>query len=141
MPADLLADLNTRGNRLSVWVVEHEASVERIVAALAAMLGKVREFSYLSFDEEIVSKAGIKVEETKGTTQDKTVNDWHRDLIDLSAQKLVELCGVLRERGKPERKMPKEVDAILAQAVREQRIDRRQLQPGVASRIDKVLAS
>ncbi|MBN1816533.1 MAG: hypothetical protein JW828_04185 [Sedimentisphaerales bacterium] len=95
IPADLLSDLNTKDNQLSVYSNEGEANVNRIAVALAANRRSVKEITCLLFEDSLPQSIGIEQENTKGSTKDAVVNEAHRDLISVKAAQLLVLAEKL----------------------------------------------
>ncbi len=98
-PADPLGDLPTQKNLLSVFeVAQDRSNVERIVRAVAIGRDKIMDTGYVVFDSDLLPAAGIEVRESLGTTADKGVNAWHRDLV-VSGNKLVALTKAILLNG------------------------------------------
>lgn len=95
-PADVLDELRTKGNHLSVFEVSETVSAERIAIAFFAT-GKKEPYhtAYGVFDRGAVEAIGITVEKTPGETIDVTVNEQHFDLHVGTTGKLVALAGVI----------------------------------------------
>ncbi len=94
-PADVITDLRTQGDELSVYEVSQEVSAERIAIALAAGKQKPEETGYAVFDRAIVVGLGINAKKKSGTTIDTDVNGCHFDLPIGTVSKLLELAGVM----------------------------------------------
>ena len=94
LPAAPLADLNTdTACCISVYVVDDdESNVLRIVTALAATRQKIVAHDYLLIDPDDVAAAGIEVRAEKGRCPDDFVNELHRDLCELTAERVLLLC-------------------------------------------------
>ena len=95
--ADPLGDLSTFDNALSVFVVEQESAVERVIAALIARQNSPRNVGYVLIDPRTLEELGFKIEEKQGTTPDDEVNEWHRNIIELSGNALVLLARTIRD--------------------------------------------
>ena len=92
IPADPLNNLATSDNTLSVYEVNNDRwRIERVAAAMVAGRNKsIDDIEFIAFDQSILDEVGIVLDPTKrGTTCDKEVNLWHRDMIEISATKLV----------------------------------------------------
>lgn len=110
LPADSLSDLGTQSNELSVYHISvSESNLDRVVAALAANSGFLSNFDYAIFNEEILSKSDIKIKKTLGDLPDEQVNNWHSDLLELSAQKLLILAVQIKEQARIDRISHKQV--------------------------------
>ncbi len=110
-PADALSDLKTTENKLSIFLVdETEAGLDRVVAASA--LNRHHHLDVLDLAliaEGVLTKLRIDMSQSLGQTPDAGVNEWHRDLLDLSASKLAKLAGAIRKDGEIKRYTPKDV--------------------------------
>ena len=119
IPADPLSDLTTKDNQLSVWYIEDDRlNLERVIAALAASGTDVANVDYALLDHRLLSDMHIKIDSTRGGTPDEEVNtSWHRDLVELSAGKLVTLAIAIFTHAEKQR-MPKiRVHQLIAHAV------------------------
>ena len=63
------------------------------------------------------------MDESKGETPDEEVNAWHRDLVELSAQKIMGLAGVIRDHGRIDRILGKRIGHLIAQGITAENID------------------
>jgi hypothetical protein len=94
--ADMVTDLRTTNNNLSVFQIENEGTnVDRIITALAATRQHLQPSFFLVFDSTLLDRLKIEVEKTRGGTPDDFVNDFHRNLKVLSGMKLIELAKEL----------------------------------------------
>lgn len=118
IPADPLADLKTTQNNLSVFYIKEDYSnLNDVIAAIAATRDCAANFDYLLFDEEVCSELSVEIEDTIGATRDEDVNrKWHRDLMKLSADKLLKLSKVIYKKGERKRIQEKEIPKIIAEA-------------------------
>ena len=98
--ADSLADLNSSAGTISVYSVHRadEAGLLRVAAALIATTQNVQDFDYCLFDEAMLQRTGIRVEQTQGTTPHAAVNQLHFDLVEMTARKAVALAIELKKR-------------------------------------------
>jgi hypothetical protein len=133
IPADPLGDLATSGNRLSVWEVALDRSnLERIVRALAVNSNKIADMGYVLFDSSLLATAGIDSSEEDGATPDTEANAWHRDLIDLSGNKLVMLASLILKNGESGTVLKKRLEQLI-----EVGIQQKQLPEKCRSKIDR----
>lgn len=128
LQADAIGDLRTKGNVLSVYFVEddNEKSLERLITALAVnRQGKsIEEFEYALFGEDILTEIGIKITREEGDTADSLVNTWHRNLIELTTEKIVRLANGIRMHGKKQRVLGKRIRGMIIEAMIANRIAR-----------------
>jgi hypothetical protein len=125
LPADALQDIKTNNNRLSVFLLEDEASatLERVVGALAAKRDYLAKFDYVLFSSALLAELGIEWEATLGDTSDGVVNACHRDLVKITATKLADFGTTLVRKGKVERKSVQEAGKCIGESIREKFID------------------
>ena len=144
LQADPLSDLGTKSNELSVYhVVIDESNLDRIIASLAANSEQCDNFDFAIFDENIISELGIKIKKSKGELPDEQVNNWHSDLCELSATKLVILAKAIYDKAKTGRKVPEQVLNLVADSLRKGRIDRGRIKwksQNDVEKLDKLLA-
>ena len=96
-PADVITDLLTKGDKLSVYEIDedHPITAERVAIAVLAGKQNPAETAYGVFDRAAVEALGIETIKTQGGTYDAEVNGSHYDLHVGSAAKLLELAGVI----------------------------------------------
>ena len=134
----LLSDLTTKDNQLSVWYIEDDKSnLERVITALAASGTDIANVDYALLDYRWLSDMRIKSASTRGGTPDEEVNaSWHRDLIELSASKLVALATAIFTHAEKQRIPKIRIHQLIAQAVTSGWIDLQRLQPKVRTEIE-----
>ena len=117
--ADALRDLETKENKLSVWHVEDDKSNLRgVVTAIAATRDVASNFDYALFDQRLLTKLRVRIEKTVGDTYHKEANaSWHRDIVELSAEKNAELANLIMEHGTRDRIGEIKVISLVKQAV------------------------
>ncbi len=125
LQSDSLGDLGTSSNELSVYhVYENRDNLSRVIAALAVNSKEYSNFDYALFDENIITQLRINIKKSKGESADEQVNQWHSDLHELTAFKLLELAKAIKKNAIIERKMPKEVLALVADSLQNKFLDR-----------------
>lgn len=114
--ADPLGDLRTTDNALSVWLIHDDKSnLEQVIIALAVNRQQIDKFEYGLFDQAIPLKLDIPMLTSDGKTPIPDANRWHRDLVQLTADKLVDLAKAIFDKMERERLFHEEVAAkILA---------------------------
>jgi hypothetical protein len=123
VPADPLGDLATKENRLSVWEVAGDRSnLERIVRALAVNRDRISDMGYILFDSVHLSTADIDSVAANGQTPDAGANSWHRDLVDLSGNKLVRLVKVLLENGESGTVLKKRLEQLVEEGIQQKEL-------------------
>ena len=141
--ADPLADLYTKDNELSIWLVEDDRSnIDQIVTALAANRTHISNLDYALLDLRLLSSLNIKIKYTIGGTPDENTNAlWHRDLVELSALKVVELAKMILAEAERKRIPEREVRRLMTGAVASGRIERTKLKESLRDKIDKLITA
>jgi hypothetical protein len=134
--ADPLGDLATGNNTLSVWQIEDDNSnLNQVIAALASNRDSISNLDYAMFDINLLTSTEIKIQTNRGGTPYETANTWHRDLIELTATKLVRLAETMLVHSHRERILQKDVLNLIKDAVQNGQIDKTKLRPGVISKL------
>jgi hypothetical protein len=134
--ADPLGDLATGHNTLSVWQVEDDKSnLEQVITALAANRDTISNLDYALFDLDLLSTIGIRVEVNEGATPYERANHWHRDLVELTATKLVKLAQVMLMNSNRERVLEKKILSLIKDAVQTGQIDKARLSQKITSKL------
>jgi hypothetical protein len=128
LQADALGDLLTQFNALSIWQIEADrTNLERVIAALVTTQENLSNFDYVLVDQSVIENAGFKIESNIGETPDSTANTWHRDLIELTADRLLMLARIIRQEGEIERLPEKRVIQLVNQSLSRDYIHQNQL--------------
>jgi hypothetical protein len=97
--ADALRDLRPQKGVLSVFEISDPTDtqlVERAVVAIAALgRDRVADVAFRLFDAEAVVALDVQIDSTPGNTGDREINVLHRNLINLTAEKLARLAAVM----------------------------------------------
>lgn len=126
LQAAALFDLRFRDNRLSVWSIDDDFSnLSRVVAALAANAphSTIEVFDYVLIEKQSIVNIGTKIEKAEGGTPDHHANkEWHYDLVELSATKIVEVAHLIREEADFVRVLAHEVKGFLTKGLQDRHI-------------------
>ncbi len=125
VPADPMADFaSTSENRLSVWLIDEDMeNLKQVVAAMAAARERRDKLDYVLFPWDYLDGARITCEEVLGDTPDDQANVWHRDLVELSANKVVALTKMVwKQDNDPKRINKTEAKELIVDAVLKGRI-------------------
>lgn len=144
IPADPLADFaNTSDNSLSVWFIDdNRRDLDDVLAALAASREKADKLDYVLFRQDHLQFAGIEAREKSGNTPDEHTNRLHRDLIHLSAAKVLALTTkVWNEKVGLERLDARRALQLVADAVRCGRVSLERLRPKLRDDVRSCLAA
>lgn len=134
--ADLLSDLTTSGNSLSIYEIEEDKSnLDHVIAAIASSRDNLANVDYAVFDGNIIKNLNIQLDPTIGTTPDTEVNNLHRDLKNLTASNLSGLAKEMRKRGQFNRKAPKGVIKLIKKGLDEGRIDKTKIKESLMKKL------
>jgi hypothetical protein len=96
LPADVLGDLATEKNVLSIWLPEDDETLRRIIAAYAAQRDNLQHLDFAPIDLQTLLDKGFIIKQTDGDTADNEVNRlYHRDIVDLSGKRLLQLADLI----------------------------------------------
>jgi hypothetical protein len=122
--ADPLGDLRINEGTLSVWQIEDDrANLDLVITALAATRQNFDKFEYGLFDQEIVTYLGLKVRISSGNTPIDAANDWHRDLIQLTADQALSLVKSMFDTLEKHRLYDDEVQTGILNAIQQGYLD------------------
>lgn len=102
-PADPLGDLKTTDNKLSVFEIDDKKSnLDNVIIGLASAPERksLDDIEYVLLDTEELEKEGFVIKKSKGKTLIDKVNEVHRDIVDLTAKRLVNLAKIIYQRTK-----------------------------------------
>lgn len=137
LQADALADLYTKNNTLSVYYVEEPArDLDRIIAAMAARRNVPTNFDYVLIDGALVARLAIEVAASPGDTPDPVANALHRDLRQLTSDKLLGLVAAIAQSDRP-RIAPADVKARLKAALEAGTFDLSRMDPGLRAHLEE----
>lgn len=101
MAGDCLRDLGTDDGTLSVFFIpdENPELVKKVGAALIANTDDVARFEYCSIRPETLRQLGLQTEPSpaSGNTPDSEVNEFHYDVVELTASMVVRLAATLKQ--------------------------------------------
>ena len=94
---DVFKGVKTIKGTLSIYLLDDDqTNLARIVAALACKRRSLENFDFVLVPE-IAIETEFEILRTTGTTADDLVNDLHRDLVKLTAGKLLKLVTIFGE--------------------------------------------
>lgn len=136
VPADLLSDLNTRENSLSIYEIEDdESNVDRIIAAIASTRNQFAIIDYAVFGSDIINKLNIQINSAIGATPDTEVNNLHKDLINLTASKLSDLAKEILKKGQFNRRGLKGVKTLIKDGLNNGNIEKTKINKGLMKKL------
>jgi len=123
--ANALGDLQAKENRLSFWHVhDNKSNLDQVVAAIAAGRDVPEKFDYAIFDQNLLKKNNIGIEETAGDSFHKEADEhWHRDTGNLSAENVAEIANIIMKDGMKERIYASDVVRLVKKEVKSGAID------------------
>lgn len=140
--ADILDDLRTKNNEISVWVVRDDKSnIERIIAALGSSGDYLSNFDYALFDLTFLKDLDIKFSKRPGITPDHKANiKWHLNLEELTLHKVANLArkineGYITSGVEIRRFQEKNVSEFIANGINQGNIDKEILYDNQKSKI------
>ena len=115
--ADVFKGLNATNGSLSVYAVNDEININRIIAALACTRNNIQNFDYVLVPASVIEE-NFELQETKGDTADDKVNEWHLDIIHLTPSKLTSLAYIFRDHRESMSRLPeKKVESAVLQGI------------------------
>ena len=120
-----------------MWYVDNnESNLDQIIAGNAATRDHADKFDYVLFPENLLGEAGVKVEDAPGNSKDEDANaKWHRDLVEVSATKLVRLVELVSRHGKISRTSEREVISLIRKSVERGSIEKSRLHENLSRRV------
>ena len=143
VPEDIQADaitgcLRTHGNKLSVWAIQDESSIDEAFLALVAAGDRLDTIDVVQMNFEELQKDGFRCARTKGRTPVEDLVDTHLDICDLSYGKLgVIACYIANmvRNGKQVRRTVGELKEILRTAIAEGRLSEEELKEDIRKKL------
>lgn len=106
LTGDIIADLRTIDNKLSVWRADTQEDINDAVVALALGKDKLCKINYIFIEKSDLDKIGIDIAECLGDVKgvDETILSKHSDLIELDYWMLGFLAENMANSAKNEEK-------------------------------------
>ncbi len=137
LQADALGDLETNSNALSIWRIEADLSnLRRVITALAAMGDNVSNVDYALLDEGRFRSMGLNTRPQPGETPDHDANHWHIDLVELTADNLLQFAKLIQSSGQIERVPEKKVKQWLRDGVANGQLDRSKMGSSILTKLE-----
>ena len=140
LPADPLADLQTAENALSLWALEDDLSnLPDIIAGIAARSMKVSKIDVAMLDDGAIIGLGLRIDVTPGKTPVASARGYHRDIVNLTAQDIIQIAEVLRRDEFRTLRFfsPQEIRELVAQAIQDRRLAATDLQKHFREDLEK----
>lgn len=140
LPAACLIDLGAPDNILSFWRADRVPDdIKEIVVAIAAKRENLQHVDLALVDEDDVTRAGIKLDETEGDTPYAAARLLHRLVVELSADDVLAMAKLIEAKNDYPRYTKREVRDLMLAAVRQQRLALRELEDNVQEDLTKHL--
>lgn len=125
LPSCIVRDLRADDNALSLWEIpDEETNLPQVIAALASNRKiLIDNFDYALLSTSYVDDVNFICSHKNGTTPYTDMNPYHRNLSNLSMQKLIYFAHLLCKYGHFRRKGWKELRALLLDAVNNNKLD------------------
>jgi len=112
------------------WIADDKSNVRRVITALAATRQHVDKYDYALIEETEVRALGIKVEQAPDPCPDQDAsNRWHHNLIELTADSLFSLVGLIKRIGELDRLLAPEVEELLKEGLDSGRLEISRVNP------------
>ena len=135
--ADPITDLNTRENELSIYLIQDELTeLDRCLSALAAERMNLQDLDYILFDKDIIDQLLLEINNVEGNLKDHEINKLHRNIIKLSAKKLISLSKKIMEKCQRKRILEEDVARIIVKSINNNWIKKNSLSKSLLSEIE-----
>ena len=120
LQASALVDLKTEANALSVWhIPDDRSNLDRVVTALAANGDNIAKLDFALLDIAVLSRLGFTTRSSPGGTCDVSANNqWHLDVVELSANRLLKLADALSEFAERGRVLEPRIVELIAMSLK-----------------------
>src|SRR5687768_15193465 len=124
VPADALTDLRSKDNILSVWAIDDaQTNLNAVIEAFAADREQLDKLDYTLVEQQLLPPISITVAVVEANTPHATANANHRDLVELTVDKVAALARVMMPLTRV--RIPQtRVKELLTAALSEGRLDR-----------------
>lgn len=117
--SDPVTDLATKNNSLSIYIIQDNRSeLSRCLSALAAQRMCLQKLDYILFDTTVIDQLQLRTDDQQGDLKDKEVNRLHKNIIELSASKLIQLTKAIMSNCHKDRLLDEEVAKIIHESVK-----------------------
>jgi hypothetical protein len=139
LPSCIIKDLNADDNALSVWeITDDEANLPNVITAIASSIRRsVRnDFDYALLDTKYVDQINFNPSIRLGDTPYNDMNHYHRNLSDLSINKVVYFAHLLFAHGKFNRMGWKKLQALIKDSINNNKLDLKLVKPELKQQLD-----
>ena len=132
LPSCIIKDLNADDNALSVWEIpDDKANLPDVITAVASSIRRSvkNDFDYALLDVDYVDEINFKSSIKLGDTPFYEMNPYHRNLSNLSINKVVYFAHLLCAHGKFERMGWKKLTSLIKDAHKNNKLDLNLVKP------------
>jgi len=120
-----------------VWqVADDKSNLEQILIALATTTEHTDKMDYALLDQNLLAKIGVHISQVAGNSFYKDANVWHRNLVEMSADKVILLAKTIMQLSKRVRIPERKVLSLLQQAVDSGKVNRYDLHPDIEKKLN-----
>lgn len=131
-PADPLADLNTLTNSLSLYFIEDKRrDLKKVIVGLATTREHVENMGYALIKLDDMKNEGFEVIENLGTTPYAEANTLHRELTDLTAEKLTKLARLIHKKAFKTTAFKAEINMYIDNALKRKKLEVSRITKGI----------
>ncbi len=142
LQADSLKNFRTSNNSLSIFQFDQRNISEvRILAAIASGRDSIAEVDYAIFESNILEQIPIVVEKSKGDTADDLVNDFHIDLVKLTANQICSLAKFIQYNGELKRIPKQKIKNALVEGLSNGSLIKENVNQKLIPKIENLLSS
>ena len=125
LPSCIVKDLSAANNELSLWeITDSETNLMQVITAIASQRQTSKDnFDYALLNTNYIDSINFTCLDKNGTTPYSDINSFHRDLSNLSLQKLMYFAFLLFKFGKFRRVLSKELKSSIQDAAKGNKLD------------------
>ncbi len=133
LPSCIVGDLQAEGNTLSVWeILDNEANLSQVITAIASRHpGSRAYFDYALLKLDFINDVNFSLSKEDGKTPYGDANLYHRNLSNVSLQKVVYFAHLLCKNGDFRRAPWKEVKKSILDAHTKGKLDLSRVRDGL----------
>ena len=122
--ADVYADVKVTKGDLSIWHIEDDRSnLNDVITALAVNRQLLAPLDYGLFPQNVIVDSHLTLVHTAGDTPLADANHWHRDLTELTVDKLTDFIKTIFDIMEKNRVQQRVVKQLITSAAAANRID------------------
>ncbi len=138
--SDPVTHIKSQENSISLYEISGgQIQAPRVIAALAAGCQGFDKVDFVIFRKEILEGHGFNIEDKPGTTPDEQVNRWHRNLVFLSANKIVHFAALVIRDSQTilGRELSPTVQELVEEGIKRGELDLKKVNKGLRAKLAK----